>query len=83
MLQRFQLLVWPESEHFEFVDRRPNELAKQAAKQLFERADRLNPDSIGQPPDFQGTPPFVRFSKSAQPIFNDWYTTFMTERRRI
>ena len=83
MLQRFQLLVWPESEHFEFVDRRPNELAKQAAKQLFERADRLNPDSIGQPPDFQGTPPFVRFSKSAQPIFNDWYTTFMTDRRRI
>jgi putative DNA primase/helicase len=83
MLQRFQLIVWPESEHFEFVDRRPNELAKQAAKQLFERADRLNPDSIGQPPDFQGTPPFVRFSKSAQPIFNDWYTTFMTERRRI
>jgi len=83
MLQRFQLIVWPESEHFEFVDRRPNELAKQTAKQLFERADRLNPDSTGQPPDFQGTPPFVRFSKSAQPIFNDWYTTFMTERRQI
>jgi hypothetical protein len=83
MLQRFQLIVWPESEHFEFVDRRPNEVAKQAAKQLFERADRLNPNLVGQPADFEGTPPFVHFSKSAQPIFNDWYTTFMTERRRI
>jgi len=83
MLQRFQLIVWPDSEHFEFVDRRPNQVAKQAAKQLFERADRLNPDLVSQPADFEGIPPFVRFSKSAQPIFNDWYTTFMTERRRI
>jgi putative DNA primase/helicase len=83
LLQRFQLIVWPDAESFEYVDRYPDGAAKQAAAELFERADALDPDAIGSRDDFGGNPPFVRLSDAAQGLFVEWYSAFMRERRAV
>lgn len=81
LLQRFQLLVWPDPEEFEYIDRYPDGPAKKAAAALFERADTFDPDTIGSRDDFGGNPPFVRLSDGAQGLFVEWYSAFMRERR--
>jgi putative DNA primase/helicase len=81
MLQRFQLLVWPESELFDYVDRWPDSRVAQLARDVFERADRLDAAAIGSTGMFGTDPPFVRLSDTAQIIFIDWYTRFMQSAR--
>lgn len=81
LLQRFQLLVWPDPEGFQYVDRYPSSEARQAATALFERADALDPETIGAHDDFGNNPPFVRLSDAAQGLFVEWYSGFMRERR--
>lgn len=81
LLQRFQLIVWPDPEGFEYVDRYPAGTAKKLAAALFERADGFDPDAIGSRDDFGNNPPFVRLSDAAQGLFVEWYTNFMRERR--
>lgn len=81
LLQRFQLLVWPDPEAFDYVDRFPDGPAKKAAAALFERADTFDPDAIGSRDDFGNNPPFVRLSDDAQELFVEWYTSFMRQRR--
>lgn len=83
LLQRFQLVVWPEHEAFEYVDRYPDGPARRAAAALFERVDTFDPDEIGSRDDFGNDPPFVRLSADAQGLFVDWYTAFMRERRTV
>lgn len=83
LLQRFQLIVWPDSQTFEYVDRRPNGNAKKAATALLERADSLDPNAIGTRSEFGRDPPFVRLSGSAQALFIEWYSDFMRKRRRV
>ncbi len=77
LLQRFQLLVWPEPESFEYVDRWPDSKAREAAAALFERADTFDSDAIGSHDKYGNEPPFVRLSDDAQIVFVDWYTRFM------
>jgi putative DNA primase/helicase len=77
LLQRFQLLVWPEPESFEYVDRWPDSKAREAAAALFERADTFDPQAIGAHDKYGNEPPFVRLSDDAQIVFVDWYTRFM------
>lgn len=81
LLQRFQLLVWPDAEPFVYVDRWPDTKAKKAAMELFERADTFDPEAIGQHDKYGNEPPFVRLSAEAQKIFVDWYTQFMQSAR--
>jgi putative DNA primase/helicase len=81
LLQRFQLLVWPEHEPFDYVDRWPDRDATQQAREVFERADTLDAAAIGATDTFGGDPPFVRLSEKAQIIFVDWYTRFMQSAR--
>jgi putative DNA primase/helicase len=80
LLQRFQLIVWPDPAPFEYVDRFPDSKARRAAAELFERADTFNPDSIGTHDEFSDEP-YIRLSAEAQELFTDWYTNFMRERR--
>lgn len=82
LLQRFQLIVWPDSESFEYVDRWPDGDARKAAAALFDRADTFEPDTIGERDGFGHEPPFVRLSTGAQGRFVDWYTAFMQSRRQ-
>lgn len=83
LLQRFQLIVWPDPEGFEYVDRYPAGPARKAAVALFDRADSLDPDAIGSRADFGNDPPFVRLSEAAQGLFIEWYSAFMRERRAV
>lgn len=83
LLQRFQLLVWPDPECFEYVDRYPDGPAKKAAMALFERADSLEAEAIGSRDDFGSNPPFIRLSDAAQGLFVEWYSAFMRERRAV
>ncbi len=80
LLQRFQLLVWPDRQRpYVNIDRYANAAAKTQAFKIFEFLDsitgeklgaikdELNPDSI----------PALRFSPAAQGIFNGWLETLM------
>jgi len=81
MLQRFQLLVWPDFEPFDYVDRWPDGSARKSAAALFARADTFDPDTIGESDKYGDEPPFVRLSGAAQNRFVEWYTDFMRGRR--
>lgn len=83
LLQRFQLLVWPDQQPFDYVDRYPNKAAREAANALFERADTFDPMAMGQTDIFGNDPPFVRLSDPAQRMFVEWYTGFMRGRRSV
>jgi putative DNA primase/helicase len=81
LLQRFQLLVWPDAEDFRYVDRYPDNAAKGRVNALFSRADTFDPETIGQHDGFGDDPPFIRLSDEAQGLFVEWYSGFMQERR--
>ena len=83
LLQRFQLIVWPDPEGFEYVDRYPDGPARKAAAALFERADNLDADAIGERDKFGNDPPFIRLSDAAQKLFVEWYSAFMRGRRAV
>jgi len=83
LLQRFQLIVWPDQESFEYVDRWPDSDARNTVAALFERADSLDAEAIGSRDDFGNNPPFIRLSELAQGLFVEWYSAFMRERRAV
>jgi hypothetical protein len=75
LMQRFQMLVWPEtSTTWQQVDRVPDHKAREAVEDAFRRLDRLAPDRIGaeQPDDIEGLP-FLRFTQEAQQQFDHWH----------
>lgn len=72
LLQRFQLLVWPDpSSEWRDVDRWPDTKARQTAYAVFERLDRLDPREIGACMD-DGDIPYLRFAPDAQETFREW-----------
>lgn len=80
LVQRFQLLTWPEPEAFRYVDRLPNMSARAAADRVFQFADGFDPERMGAHDDFG--PPFVRLSPGAQEAFVEWYSRFMHSRHQ-
>ena len=76
LLARFQLLVWPEiGGEWRNVDRFPDSAASDAASQVFERLDALDPAQIGA----TGEPdaiPYLRFDDQAQDLFTEWRNDF-------
>lgn len=83
LLQRFQLLVWPDSGHFIYVDRWPDREAKSKAFALFERMDKFDPETIGSHDGLGNNPPYIRLTDEAQKLFIEWYTDFMQNRRTM
>ena len=72
LLQRFQLLVWPDHPaQWVNVDRQPDRAAREKARAVFARLDRLDPDAIGAQRERDGIP-FLRFSTEAQADFDQW-----------
>ncbi|MCA9261774.1 MAG: DUF3987 domain-containing protein, partial [Planctomycetales bacterium] len=68
LLQRFQLLVWPDlPAAWKNVDRWPDAEAKRQVAEVFERIVENE-----FPPPEQGGIPFVRFDTPAQKKFDDW-----------
>ncbi len=72
LLQRFQLIVWPElSEEFDNIDRFPSTEAKNAAFEAYKRLDELSPENLGAE-IIDDQPPGLRFAPDAQELFNEF-----------
>lgn len=72
LLQRFQLLVWPEvGGEWQLVDRAPDREAREAAFRVFAALDR---GEVDLPTSEDGGVPTLSFSAEAQGLFYDWLT---------
>ena len=65
LIERFQLMVFPDPKPFEHVDRRPNEEAEQKAIQIFNKLNWLEGDLAN--------PTILKFLPDAQKLFDTWY----------
>jgi putative DNA primase/helicase len=64
LIQRFQLLVWPDIvREFTNVDRAPNAASEQQAAQVFRKLVEMDAQD----------PARFRFASDAQELFNEWY----------
>jgi len=75
MLQRFQLLVYPDPVKWEWIDRTPNKQARDRAHEVFEALSDFDPVTWGAMPadDFVKFP-YFKFDGAAQEIFIEWAT---------
>ena len=73
LMQRFQLLVWPDAPRtWVNVDRKPDTAARQAAREVFKRLDALDPGGPWAEPRKRGRLPWLRFDAAAQAEFDRW-----------
>lgn len=72
LLQRFQLIVWPDQvKEWKNIDRQPDMEAMQAAEDLFVRLRNLNPVAVGATVDpFNKRPAYLHFTSEAQEMFD-------------
>lgn len=74
LLQRFQLLVYPDlSKHWKKIDRAADEVERARVTRIFERLDTLDARRLGAERRDDGEPAVVRFDTQAQAIFDDWH----------
>jgi putative DNA primase/helicase len=72
LMQRFQLLVWPDlSGEWVNVDREPDVSARRRIGEIFERLDSLDPETIGAIVSDDAVP-YLRFDEQAQAAFDGW-----------
>src|SRR5207245_2106122 len=65
LIQRFQLLVWPDTgPEFTYVDRKPNAASEQQAEGVFRKLLKLDAEN----------PKRFRFAPDAQQLFIDWFS---------
>lgn len=75
MLQRFQLLVYPDPQIWEWRDRAPLKEARDKAFSVFDALADFSPESWGAfPADDFSKFPFFRFNEDAQEIYIEWST---------
>jgi hypothetical protein len=72
LLQRFQLVVWPDNVgEYVPVDRYPDGAARRRANAIFEALDALDPAELGLDAQ-EGEIPALHFSNEAQALFDMW-----------
>ncbi|MBV9455594.1 MAG: DUF3987 domain-containing protein [Rubrobacter sp.] len=87
LLQRFQVLVWPDTRPYERVDEPPDPETKGAVFTIFKRLAAFDAREFGaklgtfEPADPEGESepegiPYVRFTEDAQAIFDEWRDEF-------
>jgi len=80
LMQRFNMMVWPDAPaEWRDVDRWPDSEAKNAAWAVFDRLDKLTPETVGARQDIapDGQPdglPYLRFDDAAHACFLAWRT---------
>ena len=81
MLQRFQLLVYPDPRRWEWRDRSPNKAARDAAVTVFDTLADFDPVALGAAPidDLSKFPSFC-FDAEAQDVFIEWSEDLHRER---
>lgn len=73
LLQRFQLLVWPDPPTtYRNVDRYPNTQDKNRAYEVFKALGALTPEQAGATARDEGEIPALRFTPEAQREFDAW-----------
>ncbi|TCO82995.1 uncharacterized protein DUF3987 [Plasticicumulans lactativorans] len=73
MLQRFQMLLYPDPLAWEWRDRMPDKAARDQAFTVFERLADFDPEGCGAAPnDDVAKFPYFRFDDAAQEIFIEW-----------
>lgn len=76
LIQRLQLAVWPDDMgNWEWVDRRPDTIARDDYEQAFRRLHELNLDAGERGYSL------LRFSDEAQGMFREWMTELQAEAR--
>lgn len=75
MLQRFQVLVYPDHRDWEWRDMSPDKETRDAAYAVFEKLAAMDPLALGAAPadDFAKFP-YFRFGLEAQEVFIEWST---------
>lgn len=77
MMQRFGLMVWPDSPHeWRNVDRWPDSEARRCAFAIFERLDNSTAESVGAETDEECA--FLRFAPDALEAFTEWRSQLET-----
>jgi hypothetical protein len=71
LLQRFQVLVYPDMRGYEPSDVKPDAKARNRAYEVFEKLATLNAEEFGATQEDDEVPG-VRFSEDAQKIFDAW-----------
>ena len=72
LLQRFQLVVWPDAPgEYRDVDRWPDSEARRIARAVYKRLDDINKDDIGAEQEDEGIP-YLRLDSAAYELFRDW-----------
>jgi Protein of unknown function (DUF3987)/Bifunctional DNA primase/polymerase, N-terminal/Primase C terminal 1 (PriCT-1) len=73
LLQRFQVLIWPDSiPDWEDVDRAPDAASLRQAFVVFDCLNKLSPFQLRAEPVEEGSLHAVRFDAAAQEFFNYW-----------
>jgi len=81
MLQRFQLLVYPDARRWEWRDRGPDAAAREAAFALFETLANFDPLAWGAEATDAATKfPCFRFDEDGQEVFIEWSRDLHLER---
>ena len=81
LLQRIQLLVYPDSIEWEFVDRWPDREAQERAHELFRFTESPTPGLVGAAQGDFDDLPYVRFDPDTQRIFNRFLSRLETRLR--
>jgi putative DNA primase/helicase len=71
LMQRFQLLVYPDDISWELVDKKPNHKARDRVFNILETLPHMNFSEYGASKDEDGRL-FFRFNEEAQKLFYEW-----------
>ncbi len=78
LLQRFQLLIYPDIEKWQYADASSNKEAKEAVFSLFKQLDELSEHELinlgAQSSDDFNIRPYFRFTEQAQQVYKAWST---------
>lgn len=75
LMQRFQIIVWPDhSKDWKKIDRRPDLAAENAVMDVFRHLRGIDPVAIGASLPFGGDgPAWLHFTDEAQALFDRWH----------
>jgi hypothetical protein len=76
LLQRFQVLVYPDLRGYDPVDRWPDLEAKNRAYEVFKNLASFDVEGLGVLAEGEDEVPYVRFDAAAQEIFDAWRSEF-------
>lgn len=82
LVQRFQLMTYPDDVSWEYVDEFPDAAAREAAFRVFAEIATADFLKLGATTDGTGAP-FFRFASGAQDYFKEWITNLETSKLRV